>query len=469
MQVTQTSADGLKREYKVVISAKDLDEKLDHRLRELGRSVRVPGFRPGKVPSTILRQRFGQAVLGEIVERSVTDSANQAMTEQGVRPALQPKIEITSYEEGSDLEYTMAVELLPEIEPADLSKIELERLKVKVGEAEIEDALTEIAQRHKRSEPVAAPRKSQSGDVLVIDFKGFVDGEEFAGGAATDHHLELGSNAFIAGFEEQLIGVGAGDHVTVKVTFPAEYANDKLAGKEAAFEVDVKEIREPAPVPIDDELAKVVGLDDLAALKSAVKESIERDYASLTRGRLKRALLDALADGHDFEVPPGMADLEFETIWKQIEEQRKSGHLDEEDAAKSEDQLKSEYRGIAERRVRLGLLLSEIGRRNNIEVSKDEITRAIVAEAQNFPGREREVFEFYEHNAEAMANLRAPVFEEKVVDFILEMAKVSDREVTREDLMAMAEEGEAPAEGGGKKAAKSGGAKKSKAAKAKKT
>ncbi len=467
MQVTETNADGLKREFKVVIAAKDIDEKLDVRLRQLGQSVRIPGFRPGKVPSAVLKQRFAASIMGEVVEESVSNSADQAMMERGMRPALQPKIEITAYEEGKDLEYTLAVELIPEFDPGELSKIELERLSVKIDDAQVDEALGRVAEQHKRPEPIAEARKSKSGDVVVVDFKGSVDGAEFPGGTAEDHHLELGSNAFIAGFEEQLTGIGAGEQATVTVTFPAEYANDELAGKDAVFEVDIKEIREPAAVAIDDELAKLVGLESLDELRANVRETIGKEYETVAQARMKRGLLDALADAHDFDVPEGMVDLEFETIWKQVEEQRKQDRdaagdgeksaagdgeksaagdgeksKDEDksgDENKSEDELKQDYRSIAVRRVRLGLLLSEIGRLNNIDVAKEDITRAIMAEAQQFPGREQEVLEFYQKNIEAMANLRAPLYEEKVIEFIVEQATVTDREVSIEDLLALPE------------------------------
>lgn len=468
MQITQTNADGLKREFKVVIAAKDIDEKMGLRLEELGQSIRVPGFRPGKVPKAVLKQRFGPSVVSEILEKSVADSANQAMTEKGVRPALQPKIEITSYEEGTDLEYTMAVELLPDFEPADPSKFELERMVVKIGDKEVEAALARVAEQHKKSQPIETPRKSQAGDVLVIDFKGTVDGAEFPGGEAESHHLELGSNTFIAGFEDQLTGVGKDDHVTVKVAFPAEYGNKELAGKDAVFEVDVKDIREPVPVPADDELAKMVGMDDLDALKASIRDSIEQEYSTVTRARLKRRLLDTLSDGHDFEVPAGMVDLEFDTIWAQVEEQRKEGALDDADKDKSEDELKADFREIAERRVRLGLLLSEIGSRNNIEVAQEDVSRAIMAEAQRMPGYEQQVFEYYQKNDEALANLRAPLFEDKVIDFILGQANITEREVSVEDLLAESEAPAAPADDKKKSASKSKSGSKKSAGKSKK-
>jgi trigger factor len=461
MQVTETNNDGLKREFKVVIAAKDIDEKLDVRLRQIGETVRIPGFRPGKVPSAVLKKRFGQSVMGEVVEESVSNSADQAMMERGMRPALQPKIEITSYEEGKDLEYTMAVELIPDFEPGELSKLELERLSVKIDDSQIDEALERIALQHKRSEPIAEARKSKSGDVVVIDFKGSVGGEEFPGGSAEDHHLELGSNAFIAGFEEQLTDVGVGEHASVNVTFPAEYANNELAGKEAVFEVDVKEIREPVAAPIDDELAKMAGLESLDELRASVRDSIANEYQSLSRTRLKRGLLDALAEAHDFEVPEGMVDLEFESIWKQVEERREQDQAPDDDKEKSDEELKADYRAIAVRRVRLGLILSEIGRRNNVDVANEDVTRAIMAEAQQYPGREQEVLEFYRKNVEAMANLRAPLFEEKVIDFVVDGATVTEREVSIGELMALLDEDMATENSSGGKGVKAkAGAKK---------
>ncbi|WP_119458597.1 trigger factor [Rhodospirillaceae bacterium SYSU D60014] len=450
MQVTETTADGLKREFKVVIPASDVQEKMDHRLQELGKTIRMPGFRPGKVPLQLLKQRFGQSIMGEIIERTVTDSSTQVMTERNLRPAVQPKIEIVSFPEGADLEYSMALEVVPEITPMDFSTLELERLTVDIPDSEIDEALQRLAQRQRKSEPLATPRPAQNGDVVVIDFTGRIDGVEFPGGAATDHYLELGSGSLIPGFEEQLVGANAGDQVTVTVTFPEDYPNKELAGKEAAFDVTIKEIREPVAATIDDELAKSFGLEDLAAMRGSVREQIEKEYGGVSRGKLKRQLLDALAAEHDFEVPAGMVEAEFEGIWRQIESDREQGRLDEEDAAKSEDDLKADYRAIAERRVRLGLLLSEVGRLNNIQVSNDELTRAILAEARRYPGQERKVMEFYQKSPEALAQVRAPLYEDKVIDYILELAKVSDRKV--EPATLLEESSEAPSGDEAKKA-----------------
>ena len=465
MQVTETSAEGLKREFKILIAAKDIDEKMAGRLQELGQQVKVPGFRPGKVPLPVLKQRFGKSVMGEVLERAVNDSSSQAMNERGLRPALQPKIEITAFDEGKDLEYTMAVELLPEIKPTDFSALELERFAIQVEDKAVEETLLDLASVRKSTKPLEKPRPSASGDVMVIDFKGTVGGESYPGMEAENHHLELGSSQFIEGFEDQLTGAEVGQTRIVKVTFPEAYANDRLAGKEAEFTVTVKEILESVPLEINDELAVALGETDLATLKGKVSERIAGEYKGFARTRLKRQLLDQLAETHDFPVPEGMVDAEFNSIWRQIEEDRKQDKLDPEDAEKSEDELKADYRVIAERRVRLGLLISEVGRLNNIDVSQEEVNKALLQEAQRHRGQEREVFEFYQRTPEAMANLRAPIFEDKVVDFIVDLAKVTERDITLEELRALSEAEEAEATGKKKSKAKKPAAKKSAAKK----
>jgi trigger factor len=465
MQVTETLSDSLKREYIIVIAAKDLGEKLEARLEKIGQEVRLPGFRPGKVPMPILKKRFSQSVMGEVIDQAVRDSSAQALTERGLRPAMQPKIEITAFEEGKDLEYKIAVELLPDIEIGDLSKIELERIKIEAPEAEIDEALERLASAKRESTALETPRPAEKGDILVMDFRGTVDGEALPGMAGEDHHLELGGNRFVEGFEEQLIGAEAGQERNITVRFPEQYVNDKLAGREAQFEVKVKEVRATVPRAIDDALAKDLGEADLAALRSKVGEQLQGDYDQLSRTQLKRQLLDALADAYQYAVPLGMVDSEFEAIWKQIEEERGHGHSDPEDEGKSDDELKAEYREIAERRVRLGLLLSEVGRLNGIEVNQDELNRAIMMEAQNHPGHERKVLEFYQNTPEALANLRAPLFEDKVVNFILDLSKVTERSVSPSDFQ---DEAAAAATTGGQKTAKSDAKAKAKKTAAKK-
>jgi trigger factor len=440
MNVTETLAEGLKREYKVVIPAQDLAAKYSDKLSKLSQSVRIPGFRPGKVPASLLRKRYGDALASEVVEEAVSETANKTLTDKGLKPALQPKLlEVGKFEEGKDLEYRFVVETLPEIEPMDFRQIALERIKVDVEDADIDAALKRLAEGNPDLKPAEPGHKAESGDVVVIDFVGSMDGKPFAGGSANDHHLRLGSGGFIPGFEDQLAGVAAGEQREVKVTFPADYGAKNLAGKEASFAVTVKEIKRAHAAEIGDAFAERLGAKDLADLKAQIRRQIESDYGQLTRMRLKRHLLDKLAEGHSFAVPEGMVEAEFEMIWKEIEAQRKAGTLEEADKAKPEDELKSEYRKIAERRVRLGLLLADVGKRNKIEVSREELGQAIVREAQRFPGQERKVIDYYQQNADAMGQLRAPIYEDKVVDYILELAKVSDKSVTPKEIAALSE------------------------------
>ncbi|MGM0562036.1 MAG: trigger factor [Pseudomonadota bacterium] len=482
MQVTETSADGLKREYKVVLSAADIEEKVQARLEQLKDEVKLPGFRPGKVPESLLRKRYGQAVMGEVLEKAVNDSSQQAITERNLRPAMQPQIEITSYDEGQDLEYSIKLEVMPEIEPADFTKISLERLKVDIPDNEIDEALQRLAEQQKKTEPLSEERPAQSGDVLVIDFKGSVNGESLPGMEAEDHHLELGSNAFVGDFEDQLIGKNKGDEAEVKVTFPEAYGNEKLAGQEAVFQVKVKDILNAKPAEIDDELAKSYGAEDLEDLKSKLREHLGGEYQSLSRTLVKRQLLDELADRHDFEVPDGLVEMEFEAIWNRLQQDKEAGNLDPEDAEKDEETLKSEYRAIAERRVRLGLLLSEVGRLNEIDVAQEELQQALIQEAQRYPGREQEVFEHYQKNPQSVANLRGPLLEEKVVDHILDQADVAERSVTPDELREEFDSQDSPEKtekakatksksdsSSGKKGATSGTAKKAASTKSKST
>lgn len=443
MQVTETKNEGLQREFTITIGAAEVEEKVNTRLDELRRTVQIPGFRSGKAPSSLLRKKYGGAVMGEILEAAVSDTSQEAMSERSLRPAMQPKIEITSFEEGKDLEYTMAIEIMPEITPMDFSTLEVERFVAKIGDDEVEEALKKLGGQYRKSEPVKRKRKSRKGDVIVIDFKGSVDGVEFEGGAGEDHHLHLGEGQFIPGFEEQLIGAKVGEKVAVTVTFPEEYGSAELAGKEAVFDVDVKETREMVDTVIDDEFAKTMGQEDIESLRTAIRGRMETEYGGFSRERLKRGLLDKLETAHDFSLPEGMVGSEFDSIWEQHEQAKaeqsssddESAKSEEDDSAKSDDEIKEDYRKIARRRVQLGLLLTEVGDKNNVEVSAEDVNRALVQEAQKYPGQEKQVFEMYQSNPQAMASLRAPIFEEKVVDFILEMATVTEREVTPEELM----------------------------------
>ena len=436
MQVTETKNEGLSREYAIVIPAANIEGRVLSKLTEIGKQVTIPGFRQGKVPTKLLRQRYGQAVLGEIVQDAVVETSSQAISDNSINPDTQPKIDVTKFEDGEDLEYTMAVEIMPEITPVDFKTLKLERLTCEISDEEIEKSMANIASEIVRSEPIKRARKARKDDIVVIDFVGLVDGEEFDGGKAEDFQLTLGAGRFIPGFEDQLIGVKPKEHVTVNVTFPEDYGAENLKGQDAVFEVDIKEIRERVETPIDDELAKSLGLESLIQLKDRTRQQLEQNYTMFTRNRLKRDLLDILDESHDFEIPPGMVETEVQSILEQFEEARREDRLEDEDKEKSEDDLRAEYEKIGQRRVRLGLLLAEIGRINNIEVSAEEVNQAMSQEIRRYPGQERQVMEYLQQNQQAMAGLRAPIFEDKVVDFILEMAEVSDRAVSPEDLMA---------------------------------
>jgi trigger factor len=434
MQVNETSAEGLKREFSVIVPANDIESTMVDRLTEIGNSVTIPGFRPGKVPIALLKKRYGDAVKGEVLQQTIQDSWQKALIDKGLRPAAEPKVEIVTFEDGVDLEYKLAVELLPEIEPIDFSKIDLERRVAKVTDEELDKTIERLAE-NRRAFEAADGRAAEQGDQVVIDFVGTLDGEEFAGGTVADFELEIGSNAFLPGFEEELIGIKAGEQKEIKIQVADDHPNDQLRGKEVKFDVTAKEIRAPQAVAVDDELAKANGLEDLNALKNAVREELDREYLQLSRGHLKKSLLDKLSDIHSFELPQGIVDSEFEGIWKQVLDAKERDALDEDDKDKSEEDLKANYRSIAERRVRLGLLLSEVGRENNISVTQDDLNRAMHREASRFPGQEAKVLEYFQKDQNAMQELQAPIFEEKVVDFVIEMANVTDQEVTVEELM----------------------------------
>ena len=457
MQVTETSNEGLKREYTVVIPKEDIDGRMSERLTEVGTTVNVPGFRPGKVPLAILKKRFGDAVRGEILEKTIQDSIQNTMDEKDLRPAMEPKVDLVTFEDGTDLEYKLTVEVIPDIEPIDFGTIELERLIADVPDDDVQTSMERLAEQQKTYAEEEG-RAAEEGDQLLMNFLGRIDGETFDGGAAEGMELVLGSGQFIPGFEEQLVGTKAGDKKMVNVDFPSDYGAENLAGKAAEFEVDVSEVRAPAKVEIDEEFAKSMGAEDLTALQSMVRDQIGSEYTQISRGRLKRELLDKLSDTADFEVPPGMLEDEFQNIWKQLEEAKEQDRLDEDDKGKSDEELEERYRGIAARRIRLGLLLSEIGRVNNLTVSQDDLNRAMAEQAQRFPGQEAQVMQFYQENPQAMQELQAPIFEEKIVDYILELAKVTERTVSIEELLA-----DPDGEGAGEPKAKTKKAKKKKA------
>ena len=436
MQVTETTKQGLKRAYRVVVPASDIEEKLTVRLGEIAKSARMPGFRPGKVPVGLLKKTHGNAVMGEVLEQTVNESSQSAISDHDLRPVSQPKIEIVKFEDGADLEYSIELEVFPEISLTDFSKLKLDRFKVPADEEQVNATLEQMAASQKETKLVEKSRPTQRGDVAIIDFVGRVDGEEFAGGKADGYALDIGSGSFVPGFEDQVIGHSVGETFNVNVTFPENYA-EELANKDAVFEVTVKELREGVPVEINDEIAKKMGLENVDELKKSIRDSHEQELSVFSRMRTKRELLDILDKEHQFELPEGMMDAEFNAIWEQFQNQKENNpdQIDEDDKNKSEKELKAQYREIAERRVRLGLLLAEIGRVNEITVSPEELNRAMMQEAQRHQGQEKEVFEYYKNNPEAMQALQSPVLEDKVVDFIVELAVVTEKEVTIEELM----------------------------------
>jgi trigger factor len=500
MQVTETHAEGLKREFTITVPAGDLEAEITRRLGELGRQIRLPGFRPGKVPMQILRRRFGPSVRGEVLQSALQTSSSEAISERNLRPALPPKVDIVSTAEGADLEYKMAIELLPEIPEPSFADLGIERLVVEVPEEEVDRAIERIAEQQRKSEVVVGP--AENGDILVFDVVGKVGDREVPGASGTDRQVVLGAGGSLPGFEDQLLGAVARERREVNVTFPEDYAAEEFAGKEAVFEVEVKEVRRPLPITIDDELGKAVGLESLAELRQELRQQLQRNYDAASRLRLKRSLLDKLAETYDFAVPPGMVELEFESIWRQHQAEQETrakiaaaartmnaAKRDErveapteetgetaapppaeaaipgssadgetgdaaaapaeeaaaeaattagqDQASPSEEALKTDYRKIAERRVRLGLLLAEVGRNNNITVTQEEVNQAITREARQRPGYERQVLDFYRQNPAAIDSLRAPIFEDKVIDFIVELAKIAERKTTPTELLAL--------------------------------
>ena len=435
MQVTETLSEGLKRELKVVVPAQDLEAAVEARLAELSKTVNLKGFRPGKVPLNVVRQRFKGAVLGEVIERQVQAGSAKAIADRNVRPAAQPKIEVTSFDVGKDLEFKMDFEVLPNIEIGEFGSIEITRPVAEPGDAELDEAVKRIADSERRFNKVEDGRAAASGDQVLINFVGSIDDKPFEGGAAEDFELVLGSGSLIPGFEDQLIGARAGEARTVNVTFPADYGRAEFASKAARFDVTVKEVRERAPVSIDDELAKRFNHETLDAMRADIRERITRDYKDLSRMRLKRNLLDSLANRHSFPVPKGMVDQEFELIWNQLKaDVERSKTTYEAALGKSEEASREEYRQIAERRVRLGLLLAEIGRANGVTVEREDLLHAAMQSARNF-AQPKQVLDFYRNNPNALERFRAPVFEEKTVDVLFTQVKVVEQTVTPAELM----------------------------------
>lgn len=468
MQVTEKAAEGLSRTLEVVIPSKDLQARLDAKIEEIRPQVRLKGFRPGKVPANHIRKVFGESILGDLLnDELLPQSIDSAMKERSLEPASQPQIEIKTEPKelvgGADFAFEIRVDIMPDFKAPEPKDLKIQRPVAEIEDAQIDEALAELAKESRAfEEKKGKTAKAEDGDAVVVDFVGKIDGEAFEGGSAQDARVVIGDGAFIPGFEEQLLGAKKGEERELKVTFPEEYQATHLAGKEAIFETTVKAVEAPAESKIDDELAKRLGLDSLDALKDALKQRFEREHAGQSRMRAKRSLLDSLDDGQKFDLPPTMVEQEFNNIWREVSHAMEHGHLDDEDKNKSEDELKSEYRTIAERRVRLGLVLAKIGQGSGVEVTQEELARAINQEAQRYPGQEQQVVEFYQNNPNAVAQIRAPLYEEKVVDYVLELAKVEDVPVTREALFS----DEDDILSGAKKPAKKAAAKKAPAKKA---
>ncbi|TIX51283.1 trigger factor [Alteraurantiacibacter aquimixticola] len=466
MQIVETTNEGLKRAYSVTIPAKDIEARIDSEVKKIAPQVRMPGFRPGKVPANLIRKMHGDALHSDALNATLRESVQGLITDKKLRPALQPKVDmVEGYEQGKDAELTVEVEVLPEIDVPSIEGLELEKLNVPVSDKALDEALSRIAENQKSYKDAPKTKKAGDGDQLIIDFVGRVDGEEFEGGKAEDTPLTLGSGQFIPGFEDQLTGVKTGDSKTIKVTFPADYPAEHLKGKDAEFDVTVKQVKVESETKIDEDFAKQLGLESLDKLKELVKGQLEQETAGLTRTQMKRQLLDKLAADHDFAVPPTMVEAEFEQIWNQLQAEAQREE-DPEAALKEIEAEKDDYRKIAERRVRLGLLLSEIGQANGVEVSSQEMSMLIQQAAQQYRAEDRQRFIDYVRNEPmAQAQIRAPLYEDKVVDFLFDKAEVTERDVTREELEAAIEAEEAPAESKKKAPAKKKAAAKKPAAK----
>jgi trigger factor len=452
MQVTETVSDGLKRQLKVIVPAGELKARAETKLEDLKSKVRLNGFRPGKVPLAHVRQLYGRSVMAEVLEQAVGETSSKALADRKERPALQPDIKLPEdqaaveriIDGASDLEYTMSFEILPKIELTDLKAIELEKVTAEPAEEDIQVSLDRLLKANASYEAKDSP--AANGDRLTIDFKGSIGGEAFAGGTGEDAYVVIGSGQFVPGFEESLIGARAGEQRDIKVTFPADYGADSpaqnLAGKEADFSINVKEVALPLEAKADDEFAKSLGLESFEKLKEAIRGQLQRELDTASRNKLKKLLLDALDERHSFELPPSLIDAEFAGIWRNVTRQLEQSKSSFEAEGTTEEKAREEYQKLAERRVRLGLVLSEIGNENQIRIADEELRRAMIERARQFPGQERQVIEFYRKNPGALNELRAPVYEDKVISFALEMVKISERKVTPSELLEFAKEQE---------------------------
>jgi trigger factor len=442
MQVTETLAEGLKHEFKVSVPASDLDAKAGAKLVDLKDKVKLNGFRPGKVPVSHLKKVYGRSVMAETIDQTIRDTNTQIFTDRGFRLATEPKITMPTEKDEveellagkTDLTYTVAIEVVPTIQLADFKTFSVEKPVVEVTDAEVDEAIKRIADQNRPYAAKAEGAKAETGDRVTISFKGSINGELFDGGTGEGIPVVIGAGQFIPGFEEQLVGMAVGETRTLKVSFPKNYASEKLAGQPAEFETTATLIEAPGETEINDEFAKTLGLESLDKLKEAARERLVAEFAGATRQRVKRALLDRLDDSHKFEAPPSLIEEEFNLMWNSIKAEMESSGKTFADEDTTEEAAKEEYQKIADRRVRLGLVLSEIGEKNKITVTDEEVSRAVIERARSMPGREKEVWDYYRSNANALAQLRAPIYEDKVVDFILELANVTEKKVSREDL-----------------------------------
>ena len=433
MQVTEKLNDGLKRGYSITVTAQELDEKVNQKLTEAQPEVQMKGFRKGKVPLALLKKQFGQRMLGEVMQESIDGAMSEHFEKSGDRPAMQPNVKMTNedWTEGDDVHVEMSYEALPDIPEVDLSQIKLERMVVKADEAAVEEALGNLAESAQEFKARKKGSKAKDGDQVVMDFVGKVDGEAFEGGAAEDYPLVLGSDSFIPGFEEQLVGVKAGEEKDVTVTFPEEYQAEHLAGKEAVFSCTIKEVKEPVAAEINDELAKKFGSDDLEALKKQIRERLESEYAGAARAVMKRALLDELDKAVSFDLPPSLVDAEAKQIAHQLWHEE---HPDVQGHDHPEVEPTDEHKSLAERRVRLGLLLADMGEKAEVEITDGEMQQAVFQQARQYPGQERQFFEFVQQNPQMQQQIRAPLFEDKVVDHVFEQIEMTEKDVSKEDL-----------------------------------
>jgi len=439
MEVCETKSEGLSRMYQVTVSKDDLAAKLEAKIAEAAPQINLKGFRPGKAPASHIKRLYGPSIMKDVIDQAVQEGTQKAIDDNKIRVAQQPHIHLEGeYEKIAagemDLAFHFHVEVMPEFTPADPASLEVTKLVAEVPETLIQERLQALAESNRTYS--TKDGAAENGDSLTIDFEGFLGDEAFEGGKAEGAELVIGSGRFIPGFEEQLTGAKAGDHRTLTVTFPADYPAENLAGKEARFEVDVKEVKAPDEAKVDESLAKRFGLEGLDPLKNAVKLELENEMRIAQRTKLKKSLLDAIDAAHSFDLPPNMLEGEFQEIWRQVQQEKEAGRLDADDAAKSDEDLEASYRKIAERRVRLGLVLAETGRINNIQLRDEEIARALNAQARRFPGREKEVIDFYRRTPGALAQIQAPLYEDKVIDFILELAKVTEKQVSRDELLA---------------------------------